>query len=181
MLISELRFSRQARVNAFGPGVNLAARLQAVATPNEVWCAGAITDELTGLAVIEDRGACRLKGFEAPHRLFRLHRINSTGDSLDIRMARTSGLFVGRAAPLARLSGWMRGDAPGQEGALRVSGPAGIGKSRLVRQAGAYLPEDVAAHTGKCRAACAQRRAWSGRDASGACDKTTSSHAAKRS
>ena len=152
VLVSGLRFSGQERVNALGSAVNLAARLQAVATPNEVWCSEAVADELTGLAVIEDRGSHRLKGFEAPQRLFRLHRIDSTGDSLDIRMARTSGLFVGRTEPLARLAGWMRGDGDGPA-VLWVSGPAGIGKSRLVRQACAHLPEGVAVQYGKCRAA----------------------------
>ena len=153
VLVSGLRFSGQKRVNALGSAVNLAARLQAVATPNEVWCSEAVADELTGLVEIEQRGSHRLKGFEAPQRLFRLHRISGTEDSLNIRMARTTGVFVGRDAPLARLSGWMRGDTPDQDGALWVSGPAGIGKSRLVRQACAHLPGGVAVQYGKCRAA----------------------------
>jgi len=134
VLISDLRFSGQQRINALGSAVNLAARLQSVATPNEVWCSEAVAEELAGLAVIEERGSYRLNGFETPQRLFRLHRVNSTDDSLDIRMARTSGLFVGRAEPLARLAGWMCGDRE-EAAALWVSGPAGIGKSRLVRQA----------------------------------------------
>ena len=152
VLISDLRFSGQQRINALGSAVNLAARLQSVAQPDEVWCSEAVADELTGLAEIEDRGSYRLNGFETPQRLFRLHRVKSTDDSLDIRMARTSGLFVGRAEPLARLEQWMRGDREAAT-ALWVSGPAGIGKSRLVRQACSTLPDHVHLHYGKCRAA----------------------------
>jgi class 3 adenylate cyclase len=152
VLVSELQFSGQSRVNALGSAVNLAARLQAVATPDEVWCSEAVARELTGLAEIEDRGAFRLKGFDAPQRLFRIHRVRGTGDSLDIRMARSSGVFVGRAGPLARLARWMRGES-GAGGALWVSGPAGIGKSRLVKQAGTHLPEGPVLQFGKCRAA----------------------------
>ena len=151
VLVSGLRFSGQERPNAFGNAINLAARLQSVATPNEIWCSEAVADELGGLAEIEDRGAHALKGFKAPQRLFRLHRINSSDDSLDIRLARTSGMFVGRAEPLSRLSNWIRGDGQGP-GVLWVSGPAGIGKSRLVRQACAHLPKASAVHYGKCRA-----------------------------
>lgn len=152
VLVSGLRFGGTERLNALGGPVNLAARLQAVATPNEVWCSEAVAEELRGLAGIEERGVHTLKGFEAPQRLYRIHWIEVSDDSLDIRLARTSGLFVGREQPLARLSQWMRGDAQAP-GALWVSGPAGIGKSRLVRQARAHLPDGMAVHYGKCRAA----------------------------
>ncbi len=151
VLVSGLSFSGHMRPNALGSAVNLAARLQSVAAPNEIWCSEAVAEELSGLAEIEDRGTHDLKGFEAPQRLFRLYRISSSDDSLDIRLARTSGMFVGREEPLSRLSQWMRGDNHGP-GALWVSGPAGIGKSRLVRHACAHLGEASAVHYGKCRA-----------------------------
>jgi class 3 adenylate cyclase len=120
-----------------GPAVNLAARLHDLAEPGEV-CISAETARLVaGSFELADLGRHDLKGFENPVRVHRVVRTTSTGWA---ERADVAADFVGRRPEIALLEDrWAqvtgRDDAHlGADRSVFVSGEAGVGKSRLVRE-----------------------------------------------
>ncbi len=145
VLVATLRVSQQGKLNALGNAVNLAARVQALAGPGEIFCAEAIAAEIEGFAVLEPTGTHRMKGFTDAQTLFRLRGLSEDPSNLTGRMARGTKVYVGRTRLVVRLQRWI--DAPEAAPALMlVTGPPGIGKSRLVRHAldGLTVPRRVA-------------------------------------
>jgi tetratricopeptide (TPR) repeat protein len=122
-------------VDAFGDAANIAARVQATAEPHTVVVTGATHRLISGLFVVEERGAHQLKGIERPVQLYRLVRPSGMRSRFEAAAA-AGGLtaFVGREDELrSLLTRWERAlDGDGQ--AVLIIGEAGIGKSRLVRR-----------------------------------------------
>jgi class 3 adenylate cyclase/tetratricopeptide (TPR) repeat protein len=114
-----------------GDTPNLAARLQALASPGTVLVASGTRQLLGQRFHFEDAGEHQLKGFPAPMRAWRV-----AGETLaDSRFAATRGKssqFVGREAELANLLEQWRLASEGHGRAVVVTGEAGMGKSRLV-------------------------------------------------
>jgi class 3 adenylate cyclase len=119
----------------FGDTPNIAARVQAVAEPNSVVITDAAHRLVSGLFVVEDRGAQSLKGIERPVQLFRVIQPSGVRGRLQA-VAVSHGLtpFVGREDELRLLTNrWERAlDGEGQ--VALIIGEAGIGKSRLVQR-----------------------------------------------
>jgi class 3 adenylate cyclase/tetratricopeptide (TPR) repeat protein len=119
----------------FGEAPNIAARVQAVATPDTVVISAATHRLVVGLFEVEDYGAHTLKGIEQPMQLYRVIQPAAARGRL-AALAASRGLtpFVGREDELHLLkSRWQRVlDGEGQ--VVLISGEAGIGKSRLVQQ-----------------------------------------------
>ena len=61
-------------VDAFGDAANIAARVQAAADPSTLMVSDATQRLVSGLFVVEDRGAQTLKGIARPVRLYRVIR-----------------------------------------------------------------------------------------------------------
>jgi len=63
----------------YGDGVNLAARLQALAGPGEVWVAGSVHDQVEKKIGVgfDDLGVQQVKNIERPVRVFRVAAISS--------------------------------------------------------------------------------------------------------
>jgi class 3 adenylate cyclase len=115
-----------------GETPNLAARLQTLASPNELLI-GPITRQLVGGAFeLEELGPQALKGFAVPVPVWRVSGTRSVESRFE---ARTSGLtpMVGREQEVALLfERWQQAkDREGQ--AVLLSGEPGIGKSRTTR------------------------------------------------
>ncbi len=117
-----------------GATPNLAARLQALAEPGEV-VIHATTRRLVGNAFeVEDRGEHRLKGFADPVAVWRVRRIAGTGSRFEaLHGARLTG-FVGRVHEIELLRDRWRRAGAGEGQVVLVSGEAGIGKSRILRE-----------------------------------------------
>ena len=118
-----------------GETPNLAARLQTLASPNELLI-GPMTRRLIGGAFeLEELGPQALKGFAAPVPVWRVSGTRSVESRFE---ARTSGLspMVGREQEVALLlERWQQAkDREGQ--AVLLSGEPGIGKSRITRAVG---------------------------------------------
>jgi len=110
--------SAQERV-VVGETPNLAARLQALASPGEVLLAPSTAALVERAFVLEDRGRHALKGFPHPIPVVRAIR--------PARAARRAGPFVGRERELDEVrDGWRRG------GPVVLVGEAGVGKTGIV-------------------------------------------------
>jgi class 3 adenylate cyclase/tetratricopeptide (TPR) repeat protein len=130
-------------VDAFGDAANVAARVQAVAEPDTVMVTGETHKLLSGLFVVEDRGAHQLKGVERGIQLYRVVRPSGIRGRFEAAAAAGNlTRFVGREDDLRSLmSRWAR-TRNGEGQVVTISGEAGIGKSRLVRR----FREEIAAN-----------------------------------
>ena len=121
--------------DVFGDTPNIAARVQAAAGPGTVVITDAVHRLISGLFVVEDRGAQALKGVERPVQLYRVIQPSGVRGRFEAAAA-TRGLtpFIGREDELRLLMNrWERAlDGEGQ--VALIIGEAGIGKSRLVQR-----------------------------------------------
>ena len=116
-----------------GETPNVAARLQALAQPNEV-VAGPLTRELIGEAfACEDRGMHRLKGLPAPLQVWRVVRERDIGGRFDAERLPHGAQLVGRQEELGLLARSWEASKRGRGQVVLIQGEAGIGKSRLVQ------------------------------------------------
>ncbi|MBB4292250.1 putative ATPase/class 3 adenylate cyclase [Rhizobium leguminosarum] len=117
-----------------GAALALATRLEAAAEPDSVL----VSEETRNLAgrsqAFVPEGARMLKGFSAPENVWRaighkreLDRFHAFG--------RLDGTFVGRIAELERIEKAWKAAVEGKGKVVVITGEAGIGKSRLLRQA----------------------------------------------
>jgi class 3 adenylate cyclase len=118
--------------DVFGEAPNIAARVQAAAAADTALITASTHRLVSGLFVVEERGAKELKGIANPIELYRILR--PTGVRGRLAAARGLTPFVGREEELRLLlSRWERvRDGEGQ--LLLVVGEPGIGKSRLVAE-----------------------------------------------
>ena len=136
-----------------GDAVNTAARVQAAAEPGQVLADGA-TQRLAGGAVgFADAGEQALKGKAEPARLWRATRVLS-GAGGSQRVDGLEAPLTGRDAELRTIRELFHAAADRRVPRLvLVSGPAGVGKSRLGWEFFKYidgLVADVWWHRGRC-------------------------------
>jgi class 3 adenylate cyclase/tetratricopeptide (TPR) repeat protein len=119
----------------FGDAPNIAARVQAAAEPSTVAISDATHRLVSGLFIVEDRGAQVLKGIERPTHLYRVLRPSGARGRFDVVTA-AGGLtsFVGREDELRSLMNRWERALEGEGQIALVIGEAGIGKSRLVQR-----------------------------------------------
>jgi class 3 adenylate cyclase len=116
-----------------GETPNLAARLEALAGPDEV-VIGGLTGELIGGAfILDDLGPQELKGIIEPVRAWQVLSERSVESRFDAHAGRLTP-FVGREHEVALLFDRFERAAAGDGQAVLLSGEAGIGKSRLVQR-----------------------------------------------
>ena len=116
---------------ATGEAVNLAARLQAAARPDEILIGPTAYRLAASCLVVEDAGALELKGIDGPLRAWRVVDIlDGGGRPLVPRMP-----LVGREAELELLENtFNRALRDGRAHLFTIYGEAGVGKSRLTRE-----------------------------------------------
>ncbi|MGH9191694.1 MAG: AAA family ATPase, partial [Acidimicrobiales bacterium] len=114
-----------------GDTVNLAARLSAAAPSGAVYATRPVVDGSFTAFAVTGTPPLTLKGLSARVTAYAL------GDEIGQRdtSVRAEMPLTGRGAELARLVAAIDGLDDGRGGAVTVTGPAGIGKSRLVHEA----------------------------------------------
>lgn len=119
--------------SVFGETPNLAARLQALAMPNQLVVDSA-TKRLVGSEFeCVDKGEFSLKGFDVPVQVW--HVLGATPSASRFESYRSARLanFIGREQETALLLGRWHEAVNGEGQVVLLCGEAGIGKSRLAR------------------------------------------------
>jgi class 3 adenylate cyclase len=121
--------------DVFGDAPNIAARIQAAADPGAVLVSANTHQLISGLFIVEDRGAQALKGIQRPVQLYRVIQPSGVRGRLEAAAA-SRGLtpFVGREDELRLLASRWERALEGEGQLALIVGEAGIGKSRLVQR-----------------------------------------------
>ena len=121
--------------DVFGDTPNIAARVQEAAAPATVLVTEDTHRLISGLFVVEARGAPTLKGIERPLQLYRVIQPSGVRGRLQAAAA-ARGLtpFVGREDELRSLMNRWEQVLDGEGQVALIIGEAGIGKSRLVQR-----------------------------------------------
>ena len=119
----------QARYNALGDTVNVAARLQSLAGEGGIAVGPATARQVERRFALEALGEVELKGKSASVQAFRVV------SELEVESATALTPFVARARELGTLQGVLEELLEGRGGIVSVLGEAGIGKSRLIAEA----------------------------------------------
>jgi class 3 adenylate cyclase len=121
--------------DVFGDTPNIAARVQTAAAPGTVLITADTHRLVSGLFVVEDRGAQALKGVERPVQLYRVIQPSGVRGRLEASAAAHALTpFVGREDELRLLMNRWERALEGEGQVALIEGEAGIGKSRLVQR-----------------------------------------------
>ena len=115
-----------------GETPNLAARLQAVAEPNQIVVASATHQLLETSFEYEDLGVHELKGIAQPVQVWRAVRERDIHSRYEARRLGGGSPLIGRQEELGLLLRSWEASKEGHGQAILIQGEAGIGKSRLV-------------------------------------------------
>ncbi|MFT7593225.1 MAG: class 3 adenylate cyclase, partial [Paracoccaceae bacterium] len=147
--VGDLSINAKMRLNVLGSAVNMASRIEGIASPGEALVASSIFDQVEALVRVEPLGLKHLKGFAEPEPVYRLVGLNAAENAFKMRLRRGAKQFFGRAGELAQLVAWARHD-PDAPTSVEIVGHAGIGKSRLLYELGHSLDGKVTLLSGNC-------------------------------
>ena len=117
---------------AQGHTVGLAARMEALASPDTIYLTQATADLCAGYFALQDLGEFSVKGNSGPVRVHQLSGVGPLRTRFDVSRARGLSRFVGRAHEVDILEQAMERARRGQGGqVVGVVAHAGVGKSRL--------------------------------------------------
>jgi hypothetical protein len=115
-----------------GETPNLAARLQALAQPNQIVVSAATRAMLGDHFDLEDLGASELKGFAEPVPVWRVLSARDVESRFAATRTGSSAPLVGRQEEMGLLLRAWEGSSRGRGQVVLIQGEAGVGKSRLV-------------------------------------------------
>jgi class 3 adenylate cyclase/tetratricopeptide (TPR) repeat protein len=121
--------SQRKEYTVMGTPVNLAARVMAAATPDQVWATGALHERVEANARTAQPLEIQVKGWADPLQVYQV---------LGLQLTRRQGPFhplVGREKERGLLLQAIKGTQQGQGQLVSLVGEAGVGKSRLVEEA----------------------------------------------
>jgi class 3 adenylate cyclase/tetratricopeptide (TPR) repeat protein len=131
-----------------GDAVNTAARLQAAAPPGGIVIGSQTRRLVEGAVRLRSHGPVEAKGKRRPLRVWEVERLLDTSG----RFTRGAAVpLVGRRAELRRLANRFRRAVDRDRCVLVTAvGPAGIGKSRLLREFAATIEDEATVVVGRC-------------------------------
>jgi len=119
---------------ATGQHVGMAQRMEAAAPPGAVMLSESTAQLVEHMAELAEPEWVRIKGANQPVRARRLVRVGPPQDGL---VGRAEASLIGRHWEMSALDAIVDGAIDGRGGVVNVVGPAGIGKSRVAREAAA--------------------------------------------
>jgi class 3 adenylate cyclase/tetratricopeptide (TPR) repeat protein len=132
VLVNESGEGEHAKTQALGLTLSVAFRLQGIARPGAVVISETTHRLTSGLFVTEDLGIPQLKGVDEGIHAYVV--VRSTGVRGRVDAHPRHGPLVGRAREREELEAVWRQTQLGEGQVALISGDAGIGKSRLVRE-----------------------------------------------
>lgn len=118
--------------DAMGLPVHVAARMEQLAQPGDIFCTGAIERLVRGFVETEALGLVDLRGLADPIEAFRIIRPTHARSRWDIASGRNLTPFFGRDEELQALDTALKNASAGVGALVAIAGDAGTGKSRLV-------------------------------------------------
>lgn len=125
-----------------GETPNLAARLQGLARENAIVIEDVTRKLLGSRFELEANGRHELKGFSDPVEIWTVTREANTPSRFDAIRSSALTQFVGRDREIAVLHESWRRAADGEGEVVVLSGEAGLGKSRVLREFGRFLSDE---------------------------------------
>lgn len=119
---------------AQGVTVNLAARLEQICEPGQVYLSRSTASLVGEEFALRALGATRVNGLDQPVEVFALEGRGQQGSRLEQRLARGGAFYFGREAELAQLQASLALAVQGQGRVVAVRASAGMGKSRLCHE-----------------------------------------------
>ncbi len=116
---------------AQGHTVGLAARMEALASPDTIYLTQATADLCAGYFDLQDLGEFSVKGNSGPVHVHQLTDVGPLRTRFDVSRARGLSRFVGRADEVEVLEQALERARKGQGQVVGVVAHAGVGKSRL--------------------------------------------------
>jgi class 3 adenylate cyclase/predicted ATPase len=136
---------------AVGDTVNTASRMEGLAEPGTIYVSQETFQLTEGLFQFEALGEKKVKGKEAPVKIYRVLGSSSRRTRFDVSAERGLTPFIGRERELELLIDGFERTKGGRGQALSIMGEAGLGKSRLLYEfRKAVANEDVTFLEGKC-------------------------------
>jgi class 3 adenylate cyclase len=114
-----------------GHSVNLAARMERMATPGSIAVAESTFRTTQGYFRFRELGPVEVKGVTAPVRVYDLEGIGALRTSLEVSRSRGFSRFVGRRDEMAALEAALARASGGSAQVVGIVGEPGVGKSRL--------------------------------------------------
>jgi len=136
---------------AVGDTTNLAARIQQVAKPGEIWISSETNNVIRGFFQVEEAGSHKFKGKSDRQTIYRI-----IAEHKDIRTRFEAGLrkgitgLVGRKPEMHIIKTEWERAKNGKARIVDVVGEAGVGKSRLIYEFQKEVEEEAAFLTGIC-------------------------------
>jgi len=134
-------------IKVVGDPVNQAARLQALAGPDEVLLSDSIRREAEGFVTTTDQGTQTIKGFKTPVHIHALAEMLEAVTRFEGTRRRGIVALVSREAELAQALDTLQ-SKPAK--LLMVVGVPGVGKSRLTHEIMRRLPPGKPIYIGQC-------------------------------
>jgi class 3 adenylate cyclase/tetratricopeptide (TPR) repeat protein len=119
---------------AVGPAVHLAGRMEQQATPGRILISERTQRLVSGFVSTSSLGPFEIRGVAEPVEIFELNGSLEDRSRWEARAVGGLSDFVGREDELALLEVTLGYAAAGYRRLAAVSGPAGVGKSRLVHE-----------------------------------------------
>ncbi len=118
---------------AIGQQVGMAQRMESVAPPGGVMLSQSTARLVEDVAVLDEQEMVRIKGAHDPVPACRLRGISAQRG----HVGRREVTLVGRHDETAAVTGMLDSAIDGAGGVIGIVGPAGVGKSRLIRETAA--------------------------------------------